>query len=182
MLLEIQKHINKAVEMVCKEDIQYLITVAYIPFGVEIIVHFAMWSILFLQIGKHTHFLWVSPMIQAHTFPHWLWGQFLMELNHLILISEAAGPVQRLWGKDLAPRIVRGRVVWWCRHSHLCLLRIPVLGKQYPWPRRPWGGCHRGWMGAAIEAPGYSIIDFIINLNRKTAALQCCVVPFNNVN
>ena len=42
MLLEIQKHINKAVEMVCKEDIQYLITVAYIPFGVEIIVHFAM--------------------------------------------------------------------------------------------------------------------------------------------
>ena len=39
MLLEIQKHINKAIEMVCKEDIWYVITDAYIPSGVEIIVH-----------------------------------------------------------------------------------------------------------------------------------------------
>lgn len=58
-----------------------------------------------------TYFLWVPHMSQVYTFPHWLWVQFLMELNNLLLISEAAGPTLRssLWickeRKDLAPRI-----------------------------------------------------------------------------
>ena len=101
---------------------------------------YATWSILLLQKGKRIHLLWVSPMTQAHTFPHWLWGQFLMEFNHLILISEADGPVRRLWGKDVAPRIMRGRLVWWWRHGHMCLLRIPVLGKWVPLTEKHLGG------------------------------------------
>lgn len=111
MLLEIQKHINQAIEMVCKENLWNLITDAYVPSSNQIIVHYATKSILLLQIWKHINFLWVSHMSQAYTFPHCLWVQFLMELNNLLLISEAAGPTLRssLWickeRKDLAPRI-----------------------------------------------------------------------------
>lgn len=104
--MEIQKQINKTIELVSKENLWFLMTAAYTPSNTQITVLYGIKSIVLLLKWKMCF-----PYEPSLYIPHCLWIQFLMVLNNLILISEAVGSMLRSFlriskeRKDSAPRM-----------------------------------------------------------------------------